>query len=109
MGPISEKQRKTKHYVDRAKIIEIRTLVDSGFEQYSEKPMDLFNYQNLCSQRNLCLGLDTLFHQKDEKTTVQKYFFCLICYSKIRDVVSLECHIDGKKTLLQIKREENID
>ena len=91
------------HCVDSIGVIEIRFASDNP--AYHEEPIDLFTLQKNAKQANL--GFDEKFCQKDRTTTIQKYFFCVVCDCRVEGFVCLYQHVKGKKhseKLLQRKR-----
>jgi len=84
-------------YVDCLGILEIRTDVDYGYEEYSEEPLDMLDYQEKQKRRKRSLGFDEYFCKKDYETTVQKHFFCLVCDCAIKHVDTLHAHVNGNK------------
>ena len=80
-----------KEYVDNLGIVEIR--VQSDDPQYFEAPVDMFIWQQKASQPDL--GFHEKFCQKDRTTTLQYYFFCLVCDCPLKSVVSLDNHVTG--------------
>ena len=77
----------TERFVAIPGLVEIRYSSDDP--DYYRESMDLF-YE----QRN---GLPDYYGKKDKQTTVQAFFFCLVCESELKSVVTLRAHCRGQK------------